>query len=207
MKLTDKLLPLLPAVLCLGLAGCLSSPMASPVGGGYEELAHPTRASAEQPGATRVSFQYRAPGGKVTRIWPSLYGVNEVIHGPVAIFVGDKAYISPDPDNPRGLTPRLFAVRAPDLPLDITDEVLWRWAKAVGKNFASAQSRFSMIYPESKNGRLELHLVFWTDGDAKDWPGSATFSLDWAGVSDIMRVVQAKGSVRKDLRWQTQYIE
>ena len=42
------------------------------------------------------------------------------------IFVGDKAYLEPD----RVTHPRLFAVKSPELPLDITDEMLWRWSKA-----------------------------------------------------------------------------
>ena len=113
------------AMLCAGLAGCMTPNPVAPLGGGYEEEGHPSRSSPD-PADTRVSFQYRAPDGKITLIWPSLYGVGEVINGDVAIFVGDKAYVSPDPDDPRGTKPRLFAVRSPALPMDITDEVLWR---------------------------------------------------------------------------------
>ena len=134
-----------------------------------------------------------------------MYGVNEVIKGDVAIFVGDKAYVSPDPDDPRGTKPRLFAVRAPGLPLDITDEVLWRWSKAAGKDFAKALEQFSMVTPAEKNGRLELRLEFWTE--EKDWPDTATLQLDWNQVSDIMRAVKGKGTVHKDPRWGTPYIE
>jgi hypothetical protein len=138
-------------------------------------------------------------------IWPSLYGVNEVVKGDLAIFVGDKAYVSPDPNDPRGTKPRLFAVRSPALPLDITDEVLWRWSKASGKDFAKAVQLFSMVTPEERNGRLELQLEFWTE--EKDWPDTTTFQLDWNQVFDIVREVKENGVVRKDLRWGTPYIE
>ena len=114
-----------------------------------------------------------------------MYGVGEVIKGDVAIFVGDKAYVSSDPDDPRGTRPRLFAVRSPALPLDITDEVLWRWSKATGKDFAKAVQLFSLATPAEKNGQLELQLEFWTE--EKDWPDKTTLQLDWNQVSDIMR--------------------
>jgi hypothetical protein len=193
------------AVLCAGLAGCVSHPQVTPVGGRYEEAAYPTRASRSQPELMRTSFQYRAPDGKTTLIWPSLYGVGEVIKGDVAIFVGDKAYISSDPDDPRGMKPRLFAVRSPALPLDITDEVLWRWSQATGKDFGKAMQLFNMVTPVEKNGQLELQLEFWTQ--ERDWPDNITQHLAWNQVSDIMREVQAKGKMHKDLRWGTPYIE
>ena len=192
------------AVLCLGLAGCSSPRAVAPLGNGYEEVAHPTRDSLSQPGTTRVSFQYRAPNGRTTLIWPSLYGVNEVIKGNLAIFVGDKAYVSTDPDTPRGTKPRLFAVRSPALPLDITDEVLWQWSKKSGKDVTRTLDRFSMVTPEEKNGRLELHLEFWTE--EKDWPDASTLQLDWNQVSDLMREVKEKGTEHKDLRWGTPYV-
>ena len=192
------------AVLCVGLAGCVSQHPVAPLGNGYEEAGHPhlfMRASADM----RVSFQCRSPGGKTTLIWPSLYGVGEVIKGDVAIFVGDKAYVSSDPNDPRGMKPRLFAVRSPALPLDITDEVLWRWSKVTGKDYAKAVEWFSMVTPEGKQGGLELQLEFWTE--ETDWPNKTTVQLDWSQVSDIMREVKGKGTVRKDLRWGTPYIE
>jgi hypothetical protein len=192
------------ATLCAGLAGCASPTQVAPLRNGYEEAGHPKR-SMNSPADIRVSFQYRAPDGKITPIWPSLYGVGEVIHGDVAIFVGDKAYVSPDADDPKGIKPRLFAVRSPALPLDITDEVLWRWSQASGKDFARAMGIFSLATPAEKNSRLELQLEFSTE--ERDWPDKTTFQLDWNQVSDIMRAVKAKGTVHKDLRWGTPYIE
>ena len=192
------------AILCAGLAGCMTPNPVAPLGGGYEEKGHPNRSSPD-PADTRVSFQYRAPDGKVTLIWPSLYGVGEVIKGDVAIFVGDKAYVQPDPNDPRGTKSRLFAVRSPALPLDITDDVLWRWSKATGKDFTKTLDRFSMVTPAEKNGQLEVQLEFWTQ--EKDWPDKTTLQLDWNQVSDIMREVMEKGTLHKDPRWGTPYIE
>lgn len=192
------------AILCAGLAGCMTPNPVTPLGGGYEEKGHPNRSSSD-PADARVSFQYRAPDGKITLIWPSLYGVGEIIKGNVVIFVGDKAFVEPDADIPRGTKPRLFAVQSPALPLDITDEVLRQWSKKSGKDFEKTLDRFSMVTPEEKNGRLELQLEFWTQ--EKDWPDKSTLQLDWKQVFDIMREVKEKGVMHKDPRWNTPYIE
>jgi hypothetical protein len=200
----NPIIHFLLATFCAGLAGCMTPNPVAPLDGCYEEKGHPDRSSLT-PADTRVSFQYRAPDGKITPIWPSLYGVGEVIKGDVAIFVGDKAYVQPDADTPRGTKPRLFAVRSPALPLDITDEVLQQWSKKSGKDFEKVLDRFSMVTPAEKNGQLELQLEFWTE--EKDWPETGTLQLDWNQVFDIMRAVKEKGVVRKDLRSGTPYIE
>ena len=196
----------LPALLPLGLAGCQTHSTTTPVANGYEEVSHPHHALIDEPDPPRISFQYRTADGTVTRIWPSLYGVNEVVHGGLAIFVGDKAFIEPE----RVMRPRLFAVQSPGLPLDITDEVLWRWAKANGKDFGRTLNQFALVTPAEMNGRLELRLQFdaanqWF-GEDNDWPDSSVLQLDWNQVAEIMRAVKAKGVVEKDLRWHTRYI-
>jgi len=193
------------ALLCPALAGCVSQQPAVPVGNGYEEMSHPTQASMSQPELTRISLLYRAPDGKTIQVWPSLYGVGEVVKGDVAIFVGDKAYVSADPEDPRGMRPRLFAVQSPALPLDITDEILWRWSKESGKDFTKAVAFLSLITPVAVNGQLGLQLDFYTDD--VDWPDKSTILLGWDQVTAIMREVHAKGAVHKDLRWGTPYIE
>jgi hypothetical protein len=192
------------AALCLGFAGCVSERIVEPLANGYEHVAHPTRASRQQPEATRISLEYRTPDGKSILIWPSLYGVNEVIKGDLVIFVGDRAYHHPGSDDPKGTAPRLFAAKAPGLPLDITNEILWRWSKASGKDFNQTLEQFSLVSPAEKDGQLELHLVF-ANYD-RDWPDTV-IQLDWTHVSDIMREVKEKGTVRKDVRWGTPYIE
>jgi hypothetical protein len=207
MKRLDKFFhPLAVALLGLGLAGCQTDKNIAPVAQGYEEVAHPHHALLDEPEPPRISFQHRDHDGKVTLIWPSLYGVNEVVKGGLAIFVGDKAYLEPE----RATHPRLFAVRSPELPLDITDEILWRWSQANGRDFGRTLANFSLVTPQEKNGRLELLLEFnpgdkWL-GEGKDWPDTSTLPLDWNQVAEIMRAVKTKGVVEKDLRWHTSYI-
>jgi hypothetical protein len=207
MRLPKKLIPaFVPAMLGLVLAGCQTHTTVAPLSNGYEEVSHPHHTLIDEPEPPRVSFQHRGADGTLTRIWPSLYGVNEVVKGDLAIFVGDKAFIEPD----RVTHPRLFAVTAPELPLDITDEVLWRWSKANGKDFGKTLAKFTLVTPEEKDGRLELLLEFTSEnkwiGDDKDWPDKSVLTLTWNQVAEIIRAVKTKGVVQKDLRWHSSYV-
>jgi hypothetical protein len=160
----------------------------------------------DEPPPPRVAFQHRGTNDTVTPIWPALYGVSDVIKGNLAIFVADKAYFDPD----RVTQPRLFAVKSPDLPLDITDEVLRQWSKVTGKNFTKARDRFTLATPTENDGRLDLQLEFWsnngTDTGRDDWPEHGSLQLDWAQVEQIIQTVKTSGVPMKDLRWGTPYI-
>src|SRR5882672_6724160 len=168
-------------LLCLGLAGCRSEKNVTHLRNGYEEVAHPVHnfLIGEEPPPPRVALQYRGTGSqtKPILIWPALSGANEVIKDDLAIFVGDKAYVQPE----RVTHPRLFAVKPPELPLDITDEVLWRWSQLNHKDFSKTLERFSLVTPEEKNGGLQLHLEFLPVGylTAEDWPDKSDLQLDW----------------------------
>ncbi len=200
-RLADRLSGLAVVLLSLGLAGCQSHKTVAPLTGGYLEVTHPPSAFSGQTGQPRVSFEQRGSGDLTVMIWPALYGVGEVIQGDLAIFVGDKAYVE---SGSKVTHPRLFAVKPPELPLDITDEVLWRWSKASGKDFAKTLDKFSLVTPAEKDGRLELQLDFWSDD--KDWPSQSELQLGWNQVTEIMGAVKKKGVVDKDLRWHTPYV-
>ena len=189
------------ALLCLGSAGCETQKIVAPLGNGYEEVTHPSRATSDETDLTRISFQYRGSDGKTILIWPSLYGVQEVVKGDLAIFVGDVSYVEGDS---KGTWPRLFAVQSPALPMDITDEVLRRWSRSAGRDFRQTSNKFSLVTPMERNGRLELQLEFNAEGN--DWPDRAVLQLDWNEVTDIMRTVKAKGAVTKDLKQHTPFI-
>lgn len=201
LPLTDKFSWLAMILLGLGLTGCQSPKAVAPLGSGYEEVNHPAHAFRDEPPSARVSLQHRGADGKTVQIWPSLYGVNEVIKGDLAIFVGDLGYVD---EGVRETRPRLFAVKSPELPLDITDEVLWRWSKLANKDFGKTLDRFSLVTPEEKNGGLELGLDFFSND--KDWPDKGILQLDWNQVSEILRAVKKKGVLEKDLRWHTPFI-
>jgi len=207
MKLTSSFAASLGLILIsLSWAGCQTHTTVTPLRNGYEEVAHPHHALLDQPEPPRISFQHRAADGRVTPIWPSLYGVSDVFKGDLAIFVADKASLDPE----RVTHPRLFAVRFPELPLDITDEVLWRWSRANGQDFAQSLRKLALVTPEDKNGGLLLRLEFWAaetwSAQREDWPEQGTLQLDWSQVNAIMQAVKTKGVLQKDLRWHTAYI-
>jgi hypothetical protein len=200
-RLNNFLSGLTLVLLGLGWAGCRSPEIVVPLSNGYEEVARPARFSRAEPGLTRVALKYRGKDGQTRLIWPSLYGANSVIKGDLALFVGDKSYAEPDG---KGTHARLFAVTSPELPLDITDEVLWRWSKTSGKDLAKTLERYSLVTPVETNGCLALHLEFYSDD--KDWPDAADLTLDWNQVAEILRAVKLKGVLEKDLNWHTPYI-
>ena len=206
MRLRMSFAVFLAALAGLTGAGCQTHKAVMPMGGGYEEVSHPQHTLIDEPPPPRISFQHRAADGTVTEIWQSLYGANEVIKGDLAFFVAEKAFVVPD----RITRPRLFAVRSPALPLDLTDEVLWRWSKADGKDFGKTLEKFAGITPEEANGGLNLKLEFWTKPEfgalREDWPEVSSIKLTWAEVDEIMQAVKTKGIVQKDLRWHSEYI-
>jgi len=203
-SIQTPVLYLLPALVLLGLAGCKTHPEIQTLSGGYEEVTHPNRSpSSEEP--ARISLNYRDPNGQMHLIWPSLFTSDEIIKGDVAIFVGDKAYESSNPNDPRGTKPRLFAVTAPGPTLDITDEVLWYWCKASGKDFGKALQLFNIATLVDQDDKVQVKLEFYVN--ERDWPDNASLPLDWNQISEIMRTVKAKGTTRTDPRWGTPYIQ
>ena len=191
-------------LICAGITGCESHKDISPVGNGYEETPHRSHAFM-QAARTWVSLDYRESADKTTEVWPSISTENLILKGDLAVFVGDKAYITPE----RVTHPRLFAVKSPELPIDISDEVLHRWCVANGKSFSQAANNLIQRSIESKDDGLVVHLEFWTSGllgENKDWPDASDLNLDWPQIKDIMNHVKARGIPKKDLRWETPYI-
>lgn len=195
---------ILLGLLCFGLTGCKTQ-IAS-VGNGYEIVTHPNHSLNDGMAAPRNSFEFLDASGKTRLIWPDIYAASCVVGGEYAVFVGDKAYIEPDG---KATHPRLFAVKAPELPMDITDEVLWRWSKATGKDFMKAENRFNMVTVTGNPDHLQVHLEFWSGGmlaEGEDWPDAGDVQLEWKQVAAILRTEKTLGVVQKDLRWHTPYI-
>ena len=195
-------------LLGLGLTGCRSHSTLANLGNGYEEVQHPVHSFVGEPQPPRVSLEHREPGSKADDnpkvIWPSLYSADAVVQGDLVVFVAEVTDA-----NARSTRPRLFVVKTAELPADITDEVLWRWSKAHGKKFVTAQERFILVTPGEKDGQLELKLEFWLGGVAsndEDWPVEGGLSLDWKQVAEIRRHVSQKGVPAKEPRWKTDYL-
>ena len=190
------------ALFCLLFTGCQSHKAIAHLMNGYIEVTHRTPALTVEPAVPRVSFEHQLSGDKSTLIWPSMYGVNEVVQGDLAIFVGDKTYLE---SGAKVTHPRLFSVKYPELPVDITDEVLRLWSESAGKNLVMTLSKFRLVTPEETDRRLALHLDFYSND--KNWPDRSDLPLSWSQVSEIMTVVKQRGIVKKELQWHTLYLD
>jgi hypothetical protein len=206
MKLRKQVIECLAAAACLVCAGCLTHKSVTALGNGYEEVTHTHHNFNfdSEPAPPRVSFQHRGPDDQVTEIWPSLSGSATVIQEDLVVFSAEKANLADHTTRPR-----LFAVRSADVPLDITDEVLWRWSRANGKDIRKTLDKFAEVQPSEGNGGLLVHIDFWpkTDYAARDdWPDDGSILLDWKQVAEIIQTVKTKGVLEKDQRWHTPYI-
>jgi len=100
---------------------------------------------------------------------------------------------------------RLFAVKAPELPLDITDELLWRWSKQTGRTFIELTKNCSANYAKETNNVWEFSFSVY-NYEVYKWE-EIKISMDSNQMLEVMREVKEKGVVHKDLRWGTSYIE
>lgn len=192
-------------LLCLGVAGCQTQPSGAKTGGTYVEISHKPHSFLPGDHPARISLNYQDGDGRSTLIWPSLYSKTLVVKEGTALFVADKAFLR---NGEPSIHPRLFAVQFPGLPLDITAQVLWRWAVANGKDAGKTFSRFNLAFPQETEGGVVVHLEFWSGGylTDEDWPETGDLTLSWAEVGSLMLAVEAKGITQKDARWHTPYI-
>ncbi len=132
----DNILAIMAGILCLCLTGCGSISDYKPFGGGYIWVTH-THNSISEPSASQFALYY-SPGKDKwwIKVWPDISGGIVVTNG-IAVFIGEKASETPNPDNRKATTERLFAVRAPNLPLDITDQVLQQYCTETGLAFTN----------------------------------------------------------------------
>jgi len=195
-----NILALLIGVGILWLTGCTTKSIES-LGSGYEEVTYTQPRIFMEQDAHRFALQYRKPNGGKVLIWSSVPSGPDITND-IAVFVADTARESRDPNQPQAMMRRLFAVKSPEMPLDITDEVLWQWSMKTGIDFAEALKIASIVSLSEKGSQLEIRFAFWNNND---WPRLVT--LDWNHIPDIMGEVRAKGFVRKDRIWGTSYIE
>jgi len=203
---TNNTLVLLAVAGILSFTGCGSISNSEPLSGGYEEVTY-TRNSLSEPSAHQITLQYRDSNGVRVMIWPSETGA--VIHNDVAVFVAEKTSETPNPDNRRATTERLFAVRAPNLPLDITDQVLQQYCTETGLAFTNfVKDSFASL--NKTDNALEIPFGILSRGERG--PGTinihgTTMTLSWHDIKAIMQDVSATGTIRKDRVWHTSYIE
>ncbi len=207
------------AILCVGLTGCGLIPRYEDQGGRYAEATYTYPGLWEPSGhRTALCHSYTTDLWHST-IWPDTFGI--FVTNDVAVFIARKTARVPDPQNREHTDNRLFAVRWPEMPMDITDEVLWRCAKQPGPQLYATlvppftdgcwpkwvkQSDTNLV-EQIENPYMYIDLIDETNGALKFCGPYYQFHLDWNLVPDIMREVKGKGVVRKDRVQGTSYIE
>jgi hypothetical protein len=201
MKQDNKLVcHFLLAILCVSLTGCGTIPSYEDKGGRYVEATY-TSPGLWEPSGHRMALCYKYSDFWHSTIWPDTFGI--YVTNDVAVFIARKTAYRPDPEWREATDERLFAVRAPEMPMDITDEVLWRWSQESGDNFAKILKTASISTMETNASGMVFHFALWSP---PDWP-SLNVQMDWNQISDVMREVKEKGVVRKDRVQGTSYIE
>ena len=206
MKLKALFAILGAAGLTLGGAGCTTHKTTVPLTNSFEFVSHPYHTLIDDPPPPRVALQREVTKGTITPIWPALYSTDTVIQGGLVLFVAERAYTEPE----RVTHARLFAARPPAPPEDLTDEILWRWSKANGRDFGTALQKLAAVDPVSGGDGVNVSLQFW--GPAafneahQDWPDSGMLHLSWSQVDELMQIVKTKGVPLKDLHWHTDFI-
>jgi hypothetical protein len=190
---------LLLAILCASMTGCGSVSSYEPLGNGYISVAH-TEHSMSEEDASQFDLQYSPGKGKWwIKVWPDM-GMGIVVTNGVAVFGGERAFEKPEHFWEHCPTEsRVFAVKSPDMPMDITDEILWKWSKQSNGNFAKIQKTASFVYVKETNNIVGFYFA--------NRVSDLNIYLDWNQITDIMREVKEKGVVRKDLQWGTKYLE
>jgi hypothetical protein len=194
--ISKNILTFIPlAGLCLYITSCEKSEQTEVLGNGYEEVTF-TTSGLGAPDAHQISLQYRGADGKRIMIWPSLGGVKELANNDIIIFSGEAAMSPPDPEEPQATDSRLFTVKAPELPLDITDVVLARDTNQSEGDLEKLIEKARIVYPEGKDNGVVFHFA-----DGPD------VYLNWDQILDIMSDVKEKGTVRRDRVWGVDYIK
>jgi hypothetical protein len=178
--------------------GCKPRVQVTDLGQGYEQVTY-VRNNFPEPDSHKITLQFRNAEGRLVMVWPSLMSA-EVIKDGVAVFVAHRTVTLTKQDGKWPQGSRLIAVKAPEIPLDITEEVLRRWAQESGADVAKVLTDPGPIGPKEKDGNIEIDFEF------SDRPAT-TISLNSNQLSSIMREVKDKGVLHKDPQWNLNYIE
>jgi hypothetical protein len=119
------------------------------LGGGYDEVLVTYRGMGEV-AMTQHKLRYTDSHGHRAIVWEWVFSEIFIRDG-VAVFIGeDPAYAM-----------RVFAVKPPELPLDITTQIVGGWAQASGKNVSQVTAAASAWEAkQAGDGKMEFHFAF-----------------------------------------------
>lgn len=188
------------SIICCFIAGCGNTATTKRLRDGYEEVTY-NHQNLSEPSSHYSSLRFHTSSGQIIMVWPLLRSEVIVTNG-LAVFVGMRAVNRSRLDGNWQTAPRLFAVKAPAPPLDITSEVLGRWALNSGHDLTMALNDTSPLTSKESSDGLSVYFGF----NAQNWP-STDIHLTLGELSDIMLQVSTTGERQKDPQLNAVYID
>lgn len=196
----SKLVPLVSLILgaCLLPVGCgLPRTHTRIYDGGYRLV---TTTGGYPHEWSQSALEFMDPAGRSVRVWPWVEG-GPSVRGGIAVFPARVPY---EFSEARWRTvDRIFAVTPPSPPVDLTNEILARWAQAAGRE-PSQVIRSAVLTPmhDTQEG-FEINYTLFGSAELEH----ITVTLNWQDVPEFMEEVRRAGVVRKEPRWNARCIE
>jgi len=183
------------SICCYLVIGCGSPEKISPLADGFEVVTHTPPNILMEPNHTISKLRYRDAKGKPTVIWSYVYEVFQ--KDGVSVFSAQKYYLWNGLDKRWWQESRVFAVRATELPVDISTEIVGRWAKESGRNVGTTLTNLyfkGIMGAKVEGDKLSFHFDQ-SDMNVRD---ASDILVSWEQIKAMMHFVKEKGIVHKD---------
>jgi hypothetical protein len=175
--------------LCLFLTGC-GETRTKPLAEGFEEI--DVTYQGWEPAMTQRQLAHTDSIGRKAIIWPWVFS-GIFISNNLVVFMGE----NPEYDH------RLIAVSPPELPMDITPQVIGSWAREAGMDVSNVIATANLMdCKQAANNDLELYVGF---GDMNKYT-NINILVKWGQIPDMMSQVREKGIERKDRKFGVIYL-
>ena len=184
------------SIVCYLGSGCGSSERVTPLNDGFELAEHTPPNILMEPGHSISELRYRDSKGKPTVIWKYLDSKVFQKDG-ISVFSAQKYYLWDGLDKRWGEESRIFAIKATELPVDISTEIIGRWAQESERNVKTTLTNLyynGVMNVKADGDKLSFHF------DQSDMlvSDASDILVSWEQIQDMMRVVKEKGVVHKD---------
>jgi len=184
------------SICCYLGAGCGSSEKVTPLADGFEVATHTPHSILMEPISNVSEFRYRDAKGKTTVVWNHI-GSEVFQKDGISVFSAQKYYLWDKLDQRWGEEDRVFAVRAAELPVDISTEIVGRWAKESGRNVGTTLTNLylnGIMGAKVEGDKLSFHF----DQSDMNVSDASDILVSWEQIKDMMQFVKEKGIVHKD---------
>src|SRR2546430_181797 len=147
------------AVAALCASGCGHKDEITVLSDGYETAARTQRSFMNEPESLKVKLYNRSPNGKRVLVWPILHSEVFIKDG-VAVFAGSRSTGRSKLDNILEMKLRLFVVKAPEPPIDVTSVVIGGWARKSAKDIATVVRTASLLGAQGSTNEITCHFEF-----------------------------------------------